>query len=204
MKNLILILLFVSFNAYSSVIPDSFSVDFDQVHKSLTKKRKTATGVRLDYKYPSQIIYETNGVNKTKYVSNGEKSWYYTSPFIPDEQGEVVVQNKVDLGLLKFFDSLKKGLKKNQYFKYTYNARKLTFDFTQKGMTDFSLDSIVFHVKNSTRLDELNLSDFEKIVLNKTNKKSTELIIRKVEENKKFSSRHFYFKTPKNTKVVQR
>lgn len=204
MKNLILILLITSFSAYSAVIPDSFRVDFDQVHQSLTKKRKTATGVKLDYKYPSQIVYETSGVNKTKYVSNGKKSWYYTSPFMPEEQGEVIVQSKVDMGLLRFFDSLKKGLKKNKYFTYTYNARKLTFDFTQKGMTDFSLDSIVFHVKKSKKLDDLSLNDFEKIVLNKTNKKSTELSIKKVEENKKFSSRHFYFKAPKNTKVVQR
>lgn len=204
MKNLLIVLFIFSFAAHSAVIPDSFSVDFDQTHESLNKRRKTVSRVRLDYKFPSQIVLETDGDTKTMYMSNGKKSWYYTSPFIPEEQGEVIVQKKVDLGLLKFFDSLKKGLKKNEYFTYSFNARKLTFEFTPKGVTDLSLDSAVFHAKNSTKLDDLSLNDFEKIVLNKSNKKSLELVIKKVKENEKFSSRHFYFKAPKNTKVVQR
>ena len=58
------------------------------------------------------------------------------------------------------------------------------------------------HAKSSW--DDLTLKDFEKIVLNKTNKKTLELHIKKVDESKKFSSRHFYFKPPQNTKVVKR
>ena len=66
------------------------------------------------------------------------------------------------------------------------------------------MDSAVFHAKSSKKLDKLTLNDFEKITLNKTNKKIVELVIKKVEENKKFTSRHFIFKTPKNTKIVNR
>ena len=57
---------------------------------------------------------------------------------MPTEQGEVVVQKNSDFALLKFFDSLKKALKKNDYFTYTYNARKLHFDFTPKGIRELS------------------------------------------------------------------
>ena len=203
MRLLIVIFLFWG-TACAAVLPSSFRVEFEQIHKSVLRKRKQVSQVSLDYKFPSQIILETQGQTETRYVSNGKTSWYYTAPFIPDEQGEVIVQNKVDLGLLKFFDSLKKGLKKNDYFQFNYHGRKLTFEFTPKGIQDLSLSSAVFHAKNSKKLDDLTLKDFEKIVLNKTNKKTLELIIKKVDESKKFNSRHFYFKPPKNTKVVKR
>lgn len=186
----------------AALMPNSFHMEFEQVHESLLKKKKKVTKVSLDYKYPSKIVLKTG--LETIYTSNGSKSWYYTAPFIPTEQGEVVVQNKVELGLLKFFDSLKNGLTKNDYFDYELKGSELIFHFKEKGISELSLERAIFLTKEKKTADKLELSDFIQIKLMKANERAIVLNIKEIDTKRDFPNKHFIFSPPKNTKTIQR
>lgn len=187
---------------FAGLVPDSFTMKLEQVHKSLLTKKEKKTDVRIQYLYPRHIILESG--KETVYVSNGRKSWYYTAPFMPEEQGELVVRKQVDLGLLKFFDSMRDGIEKNPFFTYKQVSNKLIFTFSTNGIRQLSLKEAVFISKKIKAPKSLKLSDFTEIILTKSNQKKTFFRIKSVDNKRKLSSHNFHFRAPENTKVIYR
>ena len=99
-------------------LPQSFSANFEQEYISILKGNTKKGKGSIDYKYPSNIRFETTTPSQIIFVSNGTKSWYYRAPFIEGEEGEVTESKAQDSSsvYVKFFDSLKNGLLANSLY----------------------------------------------------------------------------------------
>ena len=104
--------------AYAEFLPQSFSAKFEQEYISILKGNTKKGQGLIDYKYPSNIRFETSTPSQVLFVSNGVKSWYYRAPFIEGEEGEVTESkaNEASSIYIKFFDSLKNGLTANSLY----------------------------------------------------------------------------------------
>ena len=83
-------LLVTSTNLVANVfLPNSFRAQFTQSYtSSLKNKIKTSKGV-IEYQYPGNIYFSTEGTQKIIYVSNRTQNWYYVAPFLDGEPGEL-------------------------------------------------------------------------------------------------------------------
>jgi outer membrane lipoprotein carrier protein len=115
-------LFFLSFLSLSAAkaefLPQSFSAKFEQEYISILKGNMKKGQGLIDYKYPSNIRFETSTPSQVLFVSNGVKSWYYRAPFIEGEEGEVTESKASEANsvYIKFFDSLKNGLNANALY----------------------------------------------------------------------------------------
>ena len=75
--------------ARAEFLPQGFSARFEQEYVSILKGNTKKGQGFVDYKYPSNIRFETSTPSQIIFVSNGVKSWYYRAPFIEGEEGEV-------------------------------------------------------------------------------------------------------------------
>lgn len=103
---------------HAEFLPQSFSANFEQEYISILKGNTKKGKGSIDYKYPSNIRFETTTPSQIIFVSNGTKSWYYRAPFIEGEEGEVTESKAQDSSsvYIKFFDSLKNGLLANSLY----------------------------------------------------------------------------------------
>ena len=121
-SSLVVGLFFLSFLSLSiakaEFLPQSFSAKFEQEYISILKGNMKKGQGLIDYKYPSNIRFETSTPSQVLFVSNGVKSWYYRAPFIEGEEGEVTESKASEANsvYIKFFDSLKNGLNANALY----------------------------------------------------------------------------------------
>lgn len=104
--------------AKADFLPQSFSAKFEQEYISILKGNIKKGQGSIEYKYPSNIRFETSSPSQVVFVSNGVKSWYYRAPFIEGEDGEVTITTAREGSsiYIKFFDSLKNGLAANSLY----------------------------------------------------------------------------------------
>lgn len=104
--------------AKAEFLPQSFSAKFEQEYISILKGNMKKGQGLIDYKYPSNIRFETSTPSQVLFVSNGVKSWYYRAPFIEGEEAEVTESKASEANsvYIKFFDSLKNGLNANALY----------------------------------------------------------------------------------------
>ena len=180
----------------SKFLPGSFKAEFHQIHKSsITGKEKKSKG-SLDYKYPSHIRFETTYPDNIVFVSNPEKTWYYTAPFMEGEPGELTVSKSNRNSLVKFFDLLKKGLRTNKMYSVTKNKKGNLIKFNEKNKRDMGITSAQLSFQGAS--DFKNISEVHLI---KTDKTQVHLQFKKVQPGLTFKSSHFVFKAPKNTRT---
>lgn len=184
--------------AYADFLPQTFSSKFEQEYvSSLKGKVKKGQGV-IEYKYPSQIRFETNTPSTVIFVSNGVKAWYYRAPFIEGEQGEVTESSAKEGSTIyiKFFDSLKNGLVSNDY----YDVKKgdaATLIFKPKAVKELGIKESVLNFKNkgSQKFEELEAID---LVFSDGKKSKLKFVELKV--NPSLGADRFNFTPPANTK----
>jgi outer membrane lipoprotein-sorting protein len=185
----------------STFLPSSFKAVLEQQHVSeLSGKVKKTPGV-LEYKYPGMLRFELNDSQKSIFVSNKKKSWYYTPPFKAGEKGNVRVQSSENLFLTRFFDALKKGLTSNKLYDVKKKKSEIEIIFKDNVQNSLGLKKAIFkNVKNPNGVK--SFSELKKMVLVRSDSKEVTLVFKQFDEKAKFKKSHFVFSVPENTKVI--
>jgi outer membrane lipoprotein-sorting protein len=180
-------------------LPASFKANFVQEFKSsLSGKIKSSNG-SVEYRYPGRIRFEVEKPNNTIFVSNAKKAWYYTAPYIEGEPGQVSISPSGKFPLSRFFDSLKKGLRSNKYYKVNkLMPGDYELTFLKKSAKEMGIAKAVLHFKKKKSAKFLNL---ERVQLDYLNKKKATIKLSKIQRNPKLTKKHFDFEIPKNTKI---
>ena len=106
-----------------------FSAEFTQVKElSALKQTKTSSG-KIYMRFPNLLRWETLKPDPTTLVGDGKKYWVYTPPFDPSENGQVIVQEALEIqsdvatallsGSFSKVNSLQIKTLKNSEFKIT-------------------------------------------------------------------------------------
>lgn len=198
MIKFLFIFLFLSIQIHAkSFVPDNFSASFEQVYKSaLSGKEKRSSGL-IDYSYPSSIKLVTSSPENLTYVSNKDKSWYYTPPFIEGEPGQVTIQVSTKNTLTKFLDVLKKGLVSNKLYNVKKNNKSYLIKFKKKAKNQLGIEEATLVFKNM----KPKFMELLSVKMTLTNKKVKLLELSKINISPKFKKKHFIFIVPKNTKI---
>jgi chaperone LolA len=184
--------------ALADFLPATFSSKFEQVYTSTLKGKEKKGQGSIEYKYPSQIRFETSTPSTVIFVSNGTKSWYYRAPFIEGEQGEVTESSAKEGSTIyiKFFDSLKNGLTSNEFYTVK-KGEPVTLQFTPKAVKELGIKESVLNFKNKgvQKFEEL-----DSIELTFSDGKKSKLNFLDLKTNVNFAADRFNFTPPANTK----
>lgn len=201
MKSYILlasVLTFTSNLAFADFLPATFTSKFEQVYTSTLKGKEKRGQGSIEYKYPSQIRFETSTPSTVIFTSNGVKSWYYRAPFIEGEQGEVTESSAKEGSTIyiKFFDSLKNGLNSNEYYTVK-KGEPATLQFSAKAAKDLGIKESVLNFKNRgvQKFEEL-----DSIELTFSDGKRSKLNFIDMKTNVSLNADRFNFTPPANTK----
>jgi len=183
--------LIINFSAFADFIPTSFTARFEQVYLSKLKgKVKKGTG-KIDYHYPSRVRFETETPSHVLFMSNGEKNWYYTYPFIKGEKGELTTSSagEGNFHLVKLFDRMKADLKSNELFQVTEEKMNTVLNFSSLGLEKIGIKKATLYFSSSSKTFE-NLS---KIEFQLSDDKKSELHLKELKTKVNFDSNHFNF-----------
>lgn len=186
--------------AIAEFLPQSFSAKFEQEYISILKGNAKKGQGTIDYKYPSNIRFETSTPSQVIFISNGVRSWYYRAPFIEGEEGEVSESSAKDGNSLyiKFFDSLKNGLSANSLYDVKNAGDGMhVIIFKTKTAKEFGIKEAVLTF-NSAKDKEF--SELKKIDLLFPDGKKSTLRFIDLKTNPPFDLQKFNFVAPPKTK----
>ena len=180
-------------------IPDTFKAYFKQSYKSsLSGKKKVTTG-SIEYFYPGRVRFEITSPDKTIFVSNPSKTWYYNAPFVDGEPGEVLIKKTGKMVISKFFDILKTGLKNNKLYKVESKKNYYEVQFSKKIIGEIGIRKSILSFRNSKSNPQFG--DINYIDLHYTDKRIVKMTFSKIEESVIFAKNRFIFKVPENTQI---
>lgn len=186
--------------ARAEFLPQSFSAKFEQEYISILKgNAKKGLGL-IDYKYPSNIRFETSTPSQVIFVSNGVKSWYYRAPFIEGEEGEVTETSAKEGStvFIKFFDSLKNGLSSNSLYDVKNAGDGMhVITFKAKPAKEFGIKEAILSFSSAKDKD---FSELKKIDLLFPDGKKTTLRLSELKVNPHYDAQKFNFVAPPKTK----
>ena len=190
---LLLILITFSFNTFSkSFIPKRFKINFKQTTTSqISGKEKNSWGT-LDYKHPGYIKFEFHKPNKILFISNPQKTWYYTPSYDKNKKGNVTISKTKPTGPSSFFDILKYGFINNKFYKATiYKNKTASILFETQTAKRLAIKDAFFTFNNNKKNTFDSISS---IKINYTEKPSVLLTFNEIKINLKFSKKHFIYK----------
>ncbi|MBF0360602.1 MAG: outer membrane lipoprotein carrier protein LolA [Oligoflexia bacterium] len=194
-------------------VPKTFKAQFEQSFASpLKRKLRTGNGV-ISYKYPGHIrleILEPNS-DRTTFVCNPKKSWYYSPPFDEKtEKGQVVIHSAEKLQIVKFFDTIRDGLKSNQHYdvkRSNSNSKNKQDNFVEiifKGSVGTEIGVKSAKIYAQIKSTDITFKAIEMIELTYPDDKKIKLTLKNIEENPTFTDKVFEFEIPVNTTIVDR
>ncbi len=184
--------------AAENFLPQTFSADFEQVQVSaLSGKEKKSQG-HIEYKFPSHIRFEVQKPDVIIFVSNPEKTWYYTAPFIAGEAGELTIKPTGKLALSKFFDALKQGLKANYLYTIKDKDGSTELSFTKRSQEELGIAKATLFFNKKKEFAALNT-----IELLKSDKSKVKLLLTGMKLNTELGKERFNFQAPPNTRSSQ-
>jgi len=193
---LISLLLSAATFAADSFLPLSFEAQFTQIYISAKSgAEKKSTGV-LQYKYPGRIYFEVKEPDQVLFISNLERSWYYTPHPIPGESGEVTISKSTDNPLLKFLDSLKSGLKNGKLYNVVEEKNKVQLTFHEQPRKDIGINQAQMFFGKA-----INFSDLQELLLVYPSGKRVTFKLTKINTKPAFKDESFVFKIPENTRI---
>lgn len=179
-----------------SFIPKTFEANFVKKEKAILSGKIIKSEGELFYQYPSRIRLEFQGNDKSIFVSNPFKTFYYKPPIFEGVPGELTINKSNNYPLSKFFDSLRSGLKSNELYSVEQSSNKLNIIFTKKGITDLKILTAELIFKKG-----IAFSDLEKLQIELDNKKILNFELNKIKINTKLDKTLFNFEAPKNTRT---
>jgi outer membrane lipoprotein-sorting protein len=180
-------------------MPDTFELNFQQSFKSALGRNKTSMG-KIDYSYPSRLRFKEFKGN-SEFISNPDKSWYYIPPFMKGEKGEVQINSTKKLAISKLFDELKKGLKSNSSYAVKFKKNKYILSFSSDAIDKLNVKTVYLYPLKGKSITDLN--DLSKMTIIYKDKKSVDIIIKKLNSQVKFKESHFVFDIPPNTNIIK-
>lgn len=192
------VLLLVNTTFAADFLPKSFSFSFEQRFISkISKKEKISSG-NLDYLYPGNIRFEIENPDKVIFVSNNEKSWYYTAPFIEGEEGELTIRsNDKRMVLAKFFDSLQKGLTNNEIYSVESVKEGKKLIFREAAKVDLGIKEAFLYLDN----DKTDFKSISKVLINYSDDRKTTFAVKSLKTELGWNKDHFIFNPPPKTKI---
>lgn len=182
-------------------VPTSFSAQYEESLTSATGKQKKSFG-KLDYKYPGHLRFEVTEPVPSLIVVNPQRTWIYQPAFVKGEKGQVTIEKSANSPLVKFLDSIQNGVKNSKHFSAKYDNKELILNFNKKAQKDLGIEQVVLRSGGEAR--KINeLKSFEIITLKYTNKNKTNIKLLDLKENATFSSEHFSFTAPENTRIIK-
>ena len=193
-------MLLISFSAHAEFLPQSFSAKFEQEYVSLLKGKTKKGEGSIDYRYPSNIRFETSTPSQVIFVSNGVKAWYYRAPFIEGEEGEITETSAKEGSsvYIKFFDLLKNGLTSNALYDVKNAGDGMhVMTFKAKAAKEFGIKEAILTF-NSAKDKEF--SELKKIDLLFPDGKKSSLTFSNLKINPVMEASKFNFQAPPKTK----
>lgn len=177
-------------------LPNSFQAKFVKEEKAILSGKTLKSEGILYYQYPGRIRLQFEGKDKSVFVSNPFKTFYYKPPVFEGVPGELTINNSQNYPLTKFFDSLNKGINSNDLYTVKDTKGKIELIFTKKGIEELKINKaeLVFFKDNSFK----NITN---LVLELDNKKKLNFELAEIEVEKKLDKGLFSFEAPKNTRV---
>lgn len=189
------IAVFYSFIA-AAFLPASFRTQYNQEEKSITTGRIKKSEGSIEYRMPGHIRFEINKPNVVVFVGNPKKTWFYTSPAMEGEPGEVTISGGSTHPILKFFDILAKhGLEKNKSYTVARTSNAVDLDFEKAAQDDFGLKNAKLSFSGKE-----NFLSLKEIAVTLSDGKTIRLQLSKLEANVALPSARFNFEIPANTR----
>ncbi len=182
--------------AKGSFIPKTFEAKFVKKEKALLSGKELKSEGEIFYQYPSRIRLHFEGKDKSVFVSNPFKTFYYKPPIFEGVPGELTINKSSNYPLSKFFDSLRKGLSSNELYKVKKSKKSLRITFTKKGEKELKIKAADLSFKN-----KVEFGDLEKLQIELEEDKKLRFQFESIKLNPKFDKDIFTFETPKNTRV---
>jgi outer membrane lipoprotein carrier protein len=202
MKLLLLSLTLISFTTSAkTLVPPTFSANFEQSLISAASGKEKKSYGKLDYKYPGHIRFEITSPDPKLFVSNPQKSWIYDPPFVPGEEGQVTVQPSSKLPLTRLLDSLNHGLDKSKLFTHEFKGQELILSFKGETLKDTGLKEVRLKAGKDAKAIT-KLAEFDQMVLRYSDGREVNLRLIDLKEGTSFTGEHFTFTVPPKTKVI--
>lgn len=154
----------------------------------------------MKYKSPNRLYFKINSPDEVVYVTDGQKTYYYTAPFIDGEAGELTIQDSSENVLARFFSSLKQGLKDGpEYTVEQIDEQKTKVSFKEAMKKEIGIDWASFTFKNKKR----DFQQLDKIFLQQDDGTQLTLNLKDLKTNLELDDQVFKFVPPENTKINQ-
>lgn len=200
-KLLLLIYLLIGVSALraETFLPLSFETKFIQTHiNSISGKTKQSEG-ELKYKYPGRIRFEVVKPDQVVFVSNLERSWFYTPPVMEGEPGDVTISKSSDNPLLKFLDTLKGGLKNSKSYRVQNpTPNTVIVFFNEKSQKEVGLKEAKLTFSKGEEF-----KDLKNLHLTYPDGKIVQFELRDLNIKPKLNDETFIFVIPKNTRIAK-
>lgn len=190
-------LLLSSFSLFAkkSFVPRTFKAEFVKKEKALLSGKDLKSGGKIFYQYPSRIRLEFEGSDKSIFVSNPFKTYYYKPPPFEGVPGELTINKSNNYPLSKFFDTLRSGLTSNDLYKVKKKSKSIAITFTEKGSKELKILNAELFFKKDLLFNEL-----EKVQITLDSEKKLNFEFASISMNPKFDKNLFIFKAPENTR----
>lgn len=182
--------------AKGSFIPKTFEAKFTKKEKALLSGKELKSEGEIFYQYPSRIRLQFEGKDKSVFVSNPFKTFYYKPPIFEGVPGELTVNKSSSYPLSKFFDSLRKGLDSNELYKVEKKQKSLEIIFSKKGVAELKIKSAQL-----TFSKDLNFSQLKDLLIELPDNKKLNFQFDSIKMNPKLDKNLFTFEAPENTRV---
>lgn len=201
-RNAIIVLLILTGSLFakakSSFLPKTFEANFVKEEKAILSGKTLKVEGQIFYKYPSRIRLEEQGNEKSVFVSNPFKTFYYKPSVFEGVPGELTVNKSNSYPLTRFLDSLRNGLESNDLYKVKKKKELIDFTFTKKGINELKIAKAQIGFTNKIDFHHVK---YVEIVLD--NDKKVRFVLDHVKVGGKLKEGLFDFKAPKGTRVSQ-
>jgi len=201
MKFLALLLLLPTLSFAKAFVPDSFSANFEETVKSVTGKEKKTYG-KVDYKFPGHLRFEVTKPERSLFIVNPKKTWFYQPAFIKGEKDQVTIQKSANLPLIKFLDSVKNGVENSKLFTTKYEKNAVILTFVKTIQKDMGVEGVTLNAKGDAKA-VTELKNFESITLNRGKNSNSTIKLLDLDEGATFPPGNFEFTPSASTKVIQ-
>lgn len=182
--------------AKGSFIPQTFEAKFTKKEKALLSGKEIKSEGEIYYQYPSRIRLEFVGKDKSVFVSNPFKTFYYKPPIFEGVPGELTVNKSSSYPLSKFFDTLREGLDSNNLYKVKKKKKSLEITFSKKGIEELKIKSAQLSFSN-----EVKFSQLSNLQIQLPDNKNLRFQFDSIKMNPKLDKNLFTFEPPKNTRI---
>lgn len=201
MKLFALLFLLPTLSFAKAFVPNSFSANFEETVKSVTGKEKKTYG-KVDYKFPGHLRFEVTQPERSLFIVNPKKTWFYQPAFVKGEKDQVTIQKSANLPLIKFLDSVKNGVEDSKLFTTKYEKNAVVLTFVKTIQKEMGVEGVTLNAKGDAKAVK-ELKDFESITLNRGKDSKSTIKLLDLNEDASFPPGNFEFTPSSNTKVIQ-